>query len=554
MLRRYLLTLYKFEYENYALNKLMVIQENCSMFHLRKKNEYSSYNLILINSKYIKFYYNIPIDKYEIILFSKNIKNSHYDNKFDYLYLFSDMLTIIKISDWSRILQIYIENDVFPLNSSGINNLLIKGFIFIDNSLKKTLGKYSFYNSKLNKKDGYDKYVKEEKKYTLNKIEIFKYDNQYFTYKHDIIEPNEVFKKQYLNIGEIQDELKKNYGLSFSSKKAEAEKLLNDFKEEGSLNEQYIQLIKILIKDNVNKKILIKYLKFLQKNNEELKKVDNVELYDKEIEYYRVCFTKDELMQEFEYKTEKDEKFEFLSLLDEISKQHITEKDMDMDSFLSKFEKIKKNLTTFNQPVEFDNKELYFYISKVIISLEILREKENKFEYLKNLQSAVKMILDRKLFQNQSIINDENKFNKLILIILRGQAEDITKYNLNLLNEKNYSNKEKEELISKLDNSLFLQNDIIPAHVINIQVDKIDNKYNFDNLLLNYQIDEKLEKYELYKEKGLRKFYESKIDFKKIKNFMKKFSYLIVLKRLFLYFMIIHMNILLKLRKKLQIL
>ena len=117
-----LLTLYKIEFENYALNKLMVLQENCSTFHLRKKNEYSSYNLILINSKYIKFYYNISIDKYEIIQFSNNIKNSHYDRKFDYLYLFSNMLTIIKISDWSRILQIYIENDVFPLNSSGINN------------------------------------------------------------------------------------------------------------------------------------------------------------------------------------------------------------------------------------------------------------------------------------------------------------------------------------------------------------------------------------------------------------------------------------------------
>ena len=105
------------------------------------------------------------------------------------------------------------------------------------------------------------------------------------------------------------------------------------------------------------------------------------------------------------------------------------------------------------------------------------------------------MVLDKNLLENEIIINDENKFNKLILIILRGQAEDITKYNLNLLNEKNYSKEEKEELISKIDNTLLLKNDIIPADVINIKVDKIDIRYNYDNILLNYQIDEKLEKY-----------------------------------------------------------
>ena len=68
---------------------------------------------------------------------------------------------------------------------------------------------------------------------------------------------------------------------------------------------------------------------------------------------------------------------------------------------------------------------------------------------------------------------------------------------MNLLNEKNYSKEEKEELISKIDNALLLKNDIIPADVINIKVDKIDIRYNYDNLLLNYQIDENLEKYEL---------------------------------------------------------
>ena len=41
-----------------------------------------------------------------------------------------------------------------------------------------------------------------------------------------------------------------------------------------------------------------------------------------------------------------------------------------------------------------------------------------------------------------------------MIIILRGQEEGIVKYNFNLLNEINYSNEQKKELLSKMDNSL----------------------------------------------------------------------------------------------------
>ena len=149
---------------------------------------------------------------------------------------------------------------------------------------------------------------------------------------------------------------------------------MEDLKEKGTIYEQYIKLIKILIKDNVDKNILTKYLQFLKQNNEQLKIIDNVELFCNEIKYYSVCYTKDELMHNFEYSVEKNEELEFFSLLDTISNQKLDEKNID--SFLSKFDPLKKNLTTFNQPVEFENRELYFYISKVIISLEILREKK----------------------------------------------------------------------------------------------------------------------------------------------------------------------------------
>ena len=509
------LTFYKLE--NCNLNIISSIKEDCFLFHLRKIKNYSNYNLIIINSDYIKFFNDILIDKYEKIKLSHKVKNSYYDNEYDYLYLFSNELIIIKISDWSRILQIYNENDLIPLNSSRVNSSLIKGFIYSDEKKKKTLGKYTFYCSKLNNRTDSNKSTEKENEYSLYKISNF----QDLNYIYNIIDENEIFKKNYLNIKEIEKEFKDNYKLSISLKKEMAKQELKDFKEEGSLYEQYIQLIKILIKDNVSEDIVEKYLSFLKQNNGQLKGYHNIEPYNKEIKYYSVCFTPEQLSHKFDYYDKKeDEKTQFVSLLNEIVEKTIDENNID--SFLSKYEKIKQNITTFNQPVEFNNKELYFFVSKIILSLEILREKNNKLEHIINIQSAIKMILDKKLFEDENIINNEDRFNKLLLIILRGQNNDITRYNLNSLIEKNYTIEEKEELISKIDKSLFLCNDIIPATVTNIQVDTIDNKYNFDNIILNYQTGKKLEKYELYKEKVLMEYYESKLDFEKIKSFMKK--------------------------------
>ena len=53
--------------------------------------------------------------------------------------------------------------------------------------------------------------------------------------------------------------------------------------------------------------------------------------------------------------------------------------------------------------------------------------------------------MDRKLFDDTDIINNERKFSKLMIIILRGQEEEITKYNLNLIKEIEYTVEEKKD-------------------------------------------------------------------------------------------------------------
>ena len=40
-------------------------------------------------------------------------------------------------------------------------------------------------------------------------------------------------------------------------------------------------------------------------------------------------------------------------------------------------------MTTFNQPIDFNNKELYFYISKVIICMGLIKEKKINMNILK---------------------------------------------------------------------------------------------------------------------------------------------------------------------------
>ena len=215
----------------------------------------------------------------------------------------------------------------------------------------------------------------------MNKLQLDQFSSQEFSYNNNIINNNEIIKKKYLNIEEIEKYLIDNFNLPFSAKKETAKKLLRDFDEKVSLYEQYIQIIKMLINDNVNKKILEKYLQFLDKNYEKLKENENIESDEQETKYYSVSFTPKELKDKFKYPKEKDEKLVFMELLKEISDAEITEKNVN--SFLSKYEKIKQNIITFNQPIDFNNKELYFYISKVIICMGLIKEKKINMNILK---------------------------------------------------------------------------------------------------------------------------------------------------------------------------
>ena len=521
-----LLIFYKFV--DGKLNKLNTLKEEFSLFYIRKINKNEKYNLILINSNYIKYYNDITTNIYEQIKLSKKVNYSHYDNNYDFLYLYTDSLSIIQIANWERILQIKHESYLIPLNSFRQDKKFLKRFISIENLKQKILYEYSFYGSKLIEKIEHKEPIIDYAYNSFNKIT--KLSEHDLSYINNVIIGQEIKKKKYLNIQEIKSQMDENFQYSISSKKKLAKKYLENFHEEGPLYKQYIELIKIIINDNVEKDILIKYLQFLNKNKdkEELKD-ENINSYDEEIKYYKVCFTPQELIEKFNYKKDKDEKAEFLSLLLEISNKQIDEQD-DSNNF-EDLKEFKENISTFNQPIEFNNKELYFYMNRATLAIEILKKQEKgKIQSIKNIQSTIKLVLERKLFNNNDIINDESKFSKLMIIILRGQKEEIAEYNINLIKEIEYTAEQKKSLLLNLKDSLFLKPKIVPRMTIelsNINIDEIDNKYNFSNYLINIKKFANNENNEMFKEFELLNYdlllnhFKSKIDINKIKNFMK---------------------------------
>lgn len=503
--------------------KLRSIKEECYKMFIRKKDE--NYNLIIINENYID-YRSVSLNDS-----SKNAKiylpsnDSYYDNKYDFLYLFSEKIIILKIEKWSKITEINLSIfEIDMLNTFKNHFSLISEFIVKSNIAKNSFLKYSIFSSILYNDENHNNILTADDKFWNNIIKEQKTYNQEFSFKSNITNEDKIIKKKYLNIPEIEKELENNYKYSLPLKKQMAIDEFKALKSEGTLYDQFIALVKIIIKDNVTKDILKKYLLFLRQNYNSLKEYDNIESYNDEIKYYDVCFTKQELIDIFDYEKEKSEKDKLLVLLKYISDYKIEQ--ADIKNFLSKLGLNEDNLTTFNQPIDFNNKELSCYMFRAIISLQIIKYEDN-IDKIKKIQSSIKLALKMDIFHDELIYINEDKFSKLILIILRGQIDLITEYNLNLLELKTYSKYEKNELIAGLDKTNFFKSDVSKLMDINVsnikmKIDEKDDIYNFSNFLLRLKNDFPFENYELYNLKKIEEHFEKNIDFDKLKRFMKK--------------------------------
>jgi len=500
---------------------ISLIGEQIDYFYFTKTNK-----MFVAYKDKIKFYKDIKSNNF----YEKRLTNiysysySYYDKLYDYLYLIGKNFIIIRLEDLSTILNIKIDNcdEIFMKNynnkdnkKSSIINFLIKQ--------ERKLYTCSINSFQLYKRNDNQKKYKIDNKFWegfFNQLEL--YDSE-FCFERNISNELQIYKKKYFFIDEIEIELNKNFKYSLEEKKKMAEIEINNYHDKDTLSEQYLALVKIMIKDNTNRDVLKKYLLFLKHNYEKLKDIYNnyseyIESYNDEIKYYQICFTKKELNDIFDYYKELSEKEKFLKLVNYIANFDL--ENTEIDKVLDKIEINRNNLITFNQPIGFDNEELFYYMNSALISLEIEKFKSlKKIEKIKNVQYSLKKINFAK-----EIEEDKDKFNELMLIILRAQDNLLTDYNINLLESHKYNQDEIAKKLTEIKPSLIDDLILENEKEINLSSNKFtkNNLYNIDNALLHYKNQRCFKKEELYNMNELYNHYQKQFDFDKFKNFFKK--------------------------------
>ena len=257
--------------------------------------------------------------------------------------------------------------------------------------------------------------------------------------------------KKYMFIQEIKKELENIQSVLLPDRKKYVEdeiKKTFHFKNEY---DEYIHYVKLLIRDNTNKTLLVYYLKFLKEKETILSKITQYyETYKDEVEYYKVCFDKEEYKNNFELIKESSEKDNLL----EFMKEFIKIKNKNEFTKMGNTIKEMAEYPYFNQAITSKNKELMYYKNKLLIYNEIFKSKNDddiypdKFESLKNF---FQLIIDENYSGDNNITKDLHKFNILIsLIISPEKDENYNKYILNLLNSEKCNDNDILEIQNKL--------------------------------------------------------------------------------------------------------
>ena len=173
-------------------------------------------------------------------------------------------------------------------------------------------------------------------------------------------------RKKYFKLEEIkkfEDDLKDNYLERKQYVIQNIENLKN--KKFKDINEKYIEILKLICRDNTNKKILEIYLKFWKDNGDKIEK--DIPKYEEELNYYKVCFNHEELKEKFQIdkNSEKDNFINFLKYINEIINNNNNNNNNDDDKLFGLYNSLNdrfKKISKFNQTIiDNENSELYFY-------------------------------------------------------------------------------------------------------------------------------------------------------------------------------------------------
>ena len=334
-------------------------------------------------------------------------------------------------------------------------------------------------------------------------------------------EDNEYSKHEFQ---EIKDFRKKIPNINIFKRKEIAKKEYKKFIEtenknidEFNIKNNYIKIVCLLLIDNTNKDIVKLYLNFIKKNSNFINE-NKLLTFEKEINKYKILFTVDEIKQFGNNIKNKSQKVIYLEYLRKIISINLKNKT-DIENFLKETKKNFNNLFLFNTPIEFDNKELFYYKCYYNLLYEILNRDDFIQDYLKNKQNVISYILKKNLYNNLQITSNEDKMDSLSIYLLRDEfytndkEDELINFNRLIqkspvtINEFSQFNKgNNRNNLKKMDNVYYVSHKVHPLEeelifipLKNVCLNNLNNHkfegdnniksyYNFDALLLNNEI------------------------------------------------------------------
>ena len=209
------------------------------------------------------------------------------------------------------------------------------------------------------------------------------------------------------------------------------------------------------------------------------------------------------------------EKEEFIKLFKEL--ENISE-----DKYLKfKNEINKKKLGRFNQKIEFKNTELFWFRNKNLILYSITKL---PFEQFKDIKYCIKQVIKLKLFDEEKIIENENRLSFLLINLVIPQSSSTYDFNLNIVNSFNIETEQEFKNILKNNGISEINGKFYSSDKKSIDLNfKRDKDICISNYLLNKTGTINLTDYQLLNyDKIIENFYP-KINIEKIRNFLTNF-------------------------------
>ena len=303
-----------------------------------------------------------------------------------------------------------------------------------------------------------------------------------------------IYIRKYIEIFNIKE---------IKSLKELFEKIMKDNLNDQFIKDFYIEIVKLLVLDNTNEKLLKIYLLFLNFHEKILIKTfkeENIEKYNDELKYYSACFSKEDYKSLFN-EDKESEKTKILKFLKEAyALPNFDYGTSNLTNFLKNYEETLANLPNFNQPIEYDceNKELVWFSIKqhIFLFFKELQITKGNSNFLQELRVGLKMVVDKNLFENEDIIGNKLKLQSVVYLIINpcpiDKINSLNFFYNTLISKRNDINELKIKYKNIKDKQLLYNNEIYDD-IEDICLENLEDKnytkeekYNFIYLVNNY--------------------------------------------------------------------